>query len=84
MPPTSDTSSGTLKITEDTADAIGLGISVMEGALAIGQMIAREVVRFASPAGKAVEHRDNDVDLKVSSGDELQLTWSDCYGFFDV
>ena len=89
-PSGNDTTFGTLAIDQNNSDAIGLAISLSEGALAVYQAAINAVISFASPQGMPVRScgnsgslsvslLDNDTSFGISAGDALDVIFTDCY-----
>ena len=89
-PSGNDTTFGTLALDRNNADAIGLAISLSEGALAVYQAAINAVINFASPRGMPVRScgnsgtlsvslLDNDTSFGISAGDTLDVIFTDCY-----
>ena len=80
---------GTLTISADNADIIGLAVALAEGVLSVAQVAANEVVVFSSSAGAAyrdcyfggsatIVHVDADTNFAVSAGDSLTIAFDEC------
>lgn len=89
-PPTvDDTSFGNLAITSDNAELIGVTLSLAEGALSFTQVTVNTVIRFAgdglgvrdcgNSGSASVVLRDNDTSFGISPGDEVDITYSNCF-----
>lgn len=83
-------SGGTLALTPDNAEAVGLGVSMAESSLQFAQTVVDAVTDFMKPGGgsfidcynsggsKSAAHADNDGDFFVSAGDVLTVTYANC------
>ena len=88
-PPTNDTTFGTLAINANNADLIGVGLSLAEGTLAFAQTAINAVITYAgdglptrscgNTGTLGIVHQDNDSSFDISSGDVINITFTDCF-----
>jgi len=88
-PPTNDTTFGTLAINANNADVIAVGLSLAEGTLAFTQTAISAVIIYAgdglptrscgNTGTLSIVHQDNDSSFDISSGDVINITFTDCY-----
>lgn len=90
-PPPPPTQYGTLAITQNSAEVVGIAVAIAEGTLSIAQTAANEVVVFSTSSGVAfrdcsfggtasIAHNDADASFSVSAGDTLTVIYDECFG----